>query len=44
MADPIEREDVVAIMTSLMGLHDKTDRILSYLGEDDEQEEEEEEA
>jgi hypothetical protein len=39
MADPIDREDVVAIMTSLLGLHGKADRILAYLGEDDEEEE-----
>jgi hypothetical protein len=35
----LEREDVIAIMGSLMSLHEKADRILAYLGEDDEEEE-----
>jgi hypothetical protein len=36
----IERDDLLAIMTSLMRLHEKANRILRYLGEDDEAEEE----
>jgi hypothetical protein len=31
----IDREDVVAIMTSMMALHAKVDRILGYLEGDD---------
>jgi methyl coenzyme M reductase subunit D len=34
----IEREDVIAIMTSMMELHVKVDRILVYLEGDDEEE------
>jgi hypothetical protein len=41
VSSPIDREDVVAIMTSLMRLHLKADTILEYLGEDDEEEEDE---
>lgn len=40
MSEPIDREDVVVIMGSLMALHEKTDLILEYLGGDDEEEEE----
>ncbi|HWG55075.1 MAG TPA: hypothetical protein VNT58_00985 [Gaiellaceae bacterium] len=36
----IEREDIITIMTSLMTLHAKADRILLFLGDDDEEEEE----
>lgn len=37
----VDREDVMAIMTSLMRLHLKADIILEYLGADGEEEEDE---
>jgi len=41
MTEAIEREDVIAMMTFLMRLDLKADRILEYLGVDDEEEEDE---
>ena len=41
LVSAIDREDILAIMTSLMRLHLKADTILEYLGEDDEEEEDE---
>jgi hypothetical protein len=40
---PIEREDVVTIMRSLMRAQAKLDRVLELLGDEYEEEEEEEE-
>jgi len=41
VGEPIERDDVITIMTSLMRLHYKADTILDYLrGEEDKEEEE----
>jgi hypothetical protein len=37
---PIEREDVLSIMTSLMGLHAKADVIVYLLGGGEDEEEE----
>jgi hypothetical protein len=37
---PLDREDVVTIMTSLMRLDAKLDRVLGLLEDDDEEEEE----
>jgi hypothetical protein len=37
----MDREDVLAIMTSLMRRHVEADTVLEYLGEDDEEEEDE---
>jgi len=41
---PIDREDVLAIMRSLIRAHAKLDKILELLGEDDEEEEAEEDS
>jgi hypothetical protein len=41
MSEPIEREDVIVIMSSLIRLNLKADRILEHLGVDDEEEEDE---